>query len=342
MANTFEFGCLPTIIGSMPHTDPQEACRLLLRYLSAIPGWPQLPNRSTRENMYVQFSESFPGIVIDDARISVDRSRDLDQGLERLYVAHANNAYSDYVVSPAYAAGLHALLAMDITLPIAVKGQVTGPISWGLSVTDGTHYAVYDDTLSEAMAKHLRLKASWQESALKQISSNTIVFVDEPYLTSLGSAFVSLPSEKVVTLLTETLGGITGLRGIHCCGNTDWPLLLNLPIHVLSFDAYNYASALGTYSEQMQFFLKQGGAIAWGIVPNDEEALAKESLASLKDRLEEAMAPFAGEGPGFRQLAAHALITPSCGLASLSPEAAEQCLEYLAQLSDRIRRRYVA
>lgn len=337
----FEFGCLPTIIGSMPHTDPQEACRLLLRYLEAVPAWPQLPNRSTRENMYVQFSEGFPGIVTDDARISVDRSRDLDQGLERLYSAYASNAYSDFVVSPDYAAGLHAFLAMGITRPLAVKGQVTGPISWGLSVTDGTYYVVYDDTLSEAVAKHLRLKASWQESALRQISTNTVVFVDEPYLTSLGSAFVSLPSEKVIALLTETLGGITGLRGIHCCGNTDWSLLLDLPIHVLSFDAYNYANALSTYPEQVQSFLKRGGAIAWGIVPNDEEALAKESLASLKDRLEEAMAPLAGKASGFRQLVEQGLITPSCGLASLSPDAAELCLEYLLQLSDRIRKRYL-
>jgi methionine synthase II (cobalamin-independent) len=339
--NMLEFGCLPTIIGSMPHTNPQEACHLLLRYLKAVPAWPQLPNRSAKENMYTQFSEGFPGIVIDNARICIDRSHDLDQGLEQLYRVHANNAYDEYIVSPDYAAGLHALLAMDLTPPIAIKGQVTGPISWGLSVTDGTHYAVYDDTLSEAISKHLRLKASWQESILRQISPNTVVFVDEPYLTSLGSAFVSLPPEKVIALLTETLGGINNLRGIHCCGNTDWSLLLNLPIHILSFDAYNYASALGAYLEQVQFFLKRGGTVAWGIVPNDEDALAKECLASLKDRFEEVIAPFARGGAGFRQVVAHALITPSCGLASLSLEAAEQCLEYLLQLSNMIRERYV-
>jgi hypothetical protein len=183
MAKTFEFGCLPTVIGSMPNTDPQQACRLLLRHLTDIPAWPQLPNRSTKENMYAQFSQGFPGIVIDDARIRIDRSQDLDQGLEQLYVAYVNNDYSNYAISPAYAAGLHALLDLDITSPIAIKGQVTGPISWGLSITDGTHYAVYDDTLAEAMARHLRLKASWQESTLRQISPNSIIFVDEPYLT---------------------------------------------------------------------------------------------------------------------------------------------------------------
>jgi methionine synthase II (cobalamin-independent) len=341
MPAKFQFGCLPTVIGSMSHTDPEEACRLLVRFLTAIPAWPQLSKRSPKENMYAQFSEGFPGVVVDGARVYIDRSADLDAGLEHLYTAHANNDFHDYVISADYAAGLHAFLDLDMATPLAVKGQITGPISWGLSMTDGTYYAVYDETLAEAMARHLRLKASWQESALRRISPNTIIFVDEPYLTSLGSAFVSLPSEKVVALLKETLEGITGLRGIHCCGNTDWSLLLDLPINILSFDAYSYTNALGTYPAEVHSFLEKGGAIAWGIVPNDEEALARESLASLKDRLEEAMAPLAREVTSFQQLVEQGLITPSCGLDSLSPEAAEQCLAYLVQLSNMIRKRYL-
>ena len=58
-----EFNCLPTMIGSMPHTDPAEACAVVSRYLKDIPAWPQLPQRSFKENMYAQYSEGFPGIV---------------------------------------------------------------------------------------------------------------------------------------------------------------------------------------------------------------------------------------------------------------------------------------
>ncbi len=341
MSAKLEFDCLPTIIGSMPHTDPQEACRLIHRYLTAVPAWPQLPRRSSKENMYAQFSEGFPGITIGDTRIYIDHSKDLDQGLEQLYTAYLNNDITHYAISSDYAAGLHAFLASRTETPFAIKGQVTGPISQGLSVTDGARSVIYDETLAEAIARHLRLKASWQERALRQISPNTIIFVDEPYLTSLGSAFVSLPSEKVLSLLEETLSGISGLKGIHCCGNTDWPLVLSLPINILSFDAYNYPNALSTYPAEVHSFLKQGGSIAWGIVPNDEETLAKESTASLKDRLEEAMAPLAGKDIQFRQLVKQGLITPSCGLASLIPEAAEQALEYLVQLSNKVRQRYI-
>jgi len=69
--------------------------------------------------------------------------------------------------------------------------------------------------------------------------------------------------------------------------------------------------------------------------------LAKESLSGLRDRLEEAMAPFTRDGVKFRQLIAQGLITPSCGLEGLSPEAASQALELTAKLSHALRSRYV-
>jgi hypothetical protein len=88
-------------------------------------------------------------------------------------------------------------------------------------------------------------------------------------------------------------------------------------------------------------FLERGGSIAWGIVPNEEESLVKESLPSLRDRLEEAMAPFTRDGVKFKQIIAQGLITPSCTLAGLSLEAAKQTLELTAKLSHDLRSRYV-
>jgi len=341
MSGKLEFGCLPTAIGDMPHKDPAEACRLVLKYLPALPAWPQLSRRTPQESMYIQFSEGFPGIVVEGERIYVNRSQDLDSAMEKLYHAYLEENTTDFAVSSDYAAGLHYLLSMKIDKPLAAKGQIVGPVSFGLSVTDGHHYIVYDETLAEAMARHLRLKAAWQEKALSQISPNTIVFVDEPYLTSLGTSFVSLSSEQAMALLKETLEGIKQIRGVHCCGNAEWPILLSLPIDILSFDAYNYTSALSVYPSEVKAFLNKGGNIAWGIVPNDEESLAKETIASLNDRLEEAIAPFTREGLRFKQLIEQGLLTPSCGLSSLTPQAAEQALEILAGLSDKLRQRYL-
>ena len=130
------FGFLPTIIGSMPQTDPVEACSQIAHYLKDIPAWPQLPGRSFLENVYVQYSQGFPGVVIEDERIYVDRAQDLDKSLERLYAAYLDNDVDKYPISPDYAAGLHAFLNLENFTPRLVKGQVIGPVSWGLTVTD--------------------------------------------------------------------------------------------------------------------------------------------------------------------------------------------------------------
>jgi methionine synthase II (cobalamin-independent) len=324
----------------MPNTNPEEACSLVMRSLPDVPAWPQLPNRSYKESMHIQFSEGFPGIVIEGDKVHIEPGENFEAALEQIYLDCQTENFDKYGVSAEYAAGLHAFLCRTERLN-TVKGQITGPITWGLTVTNQEGVAIlYDDTLAEIAAKFLRLKASWQENALRRLSSDTIIFVDEPYLVSLGSAFVAIPHEKVTTLLEEVFQGIKGLKGVHCCGNTDWSVLLGTTIDILSFDAYSQATSLSLYPNEVKSFLTRGGIIAWGIVPNDEQALAKESLSSLYDRLGEAMAPFTRNGISFRQIMEQGLITPSCGLATLSLEAASLALESLARLSDNIRKRY--
>jgi methionine synthase II (cobalamin-independent) len=340
-----EFGCLATIIGSMPHTDPEPACSQIARYLKDIPGWPQLPQRSFLENMYVQYSEGFPGLVVDTEgkRVFVNRAQDLSKPLEEFYVAYLENDVDRYPISPDHASGLYSLLGRDNLAPLAVKGQVTGPVTWGLTVADEEKRGIiYDETLGDVVAKLLRLKAGWQEKELRKVSKNTIIFVDEPYLSAYGATGVILSQEKIVSLLEEVFRGISGLSGVHCCGNTDWSILLKTSVDILSFDTYNYAQSLSLYPVETKEFLARGGTIAWGIVPNDTESIRKESVASLKDRLEEAMAPFTRHGIPFKQLIAQGLLTPSCGMATLaSEEPAERILELLAELSTEIRKRYL-
>jgi len=337
-----ELNGLATAIGSMPHVEPREACSLVLTYLPEIPGWPQLPKKSFLENMYVQYSEGFPGVIVEGERIWVDRSKDLSKPLEQLYTAYLENNIEYGAISARYAAGFHAFLKETKGKGRkAVKGQVTGPISFGLSVTDQNRRPLlYDEVLADAIAKHLRLKATWEEKALRSVCSKTIISVDEPYLHSVGSAFVSLSREQVVTLLEEVLGGISGLKAVHCCGNTDWSIVLQTSLDILSFDAYNYAKTLALYPAEVEDFLNRGGVIAWGIVPNNEQDLAKETSASLGERLEEAMTLLSNKGISYDNIKSQCLITPSCGLGSISIEAATRALELTAAVSADFRKRH--
>ena len=329
------------MIGSMPHKDAKEACRVVVRFLKDIPCWPQLPNLTSRESMAIQVSEGFPGIIQKGNDLLIDGANDHSAALEQLYMAYLENDSSKFPMTEEYAAGFYQLLQQADLSPLAIKGQLIGPISWGLSVKDSTgNVILYDEILSDAAAKMLRLKAGWQEKTLAQICKNTIIFIDEPAMTSYGSAFFSLPEERVIALLQEVFDGIGGLKGIHCCGNTDWSLILSTGIDIMNFDAYNYAESLTLYPAEVKAFLDRKGAIAWGIVPTDEANIQKENVASLKDRLEEAMAPFTRKGIAFKQLVEQGLLTPSCGLAGVKEEAAILALELLTELSREMRRIY--
>lgn len=55
-----ELSGLATGIGSLPHTDAEEAVDLVLKYCPQVPFWPQLPRRDAREGMIAQFSEGLP------------------------------------------------------------------------------------------------------------------------------------------------------------------------------------------------------------------------------------------------------------------------------------------
>ena len=355
MSRGFEPAWLPTAVGSLPVPDVEQAWSWISTYFPQIPVWPQLPRRSYLENMYAQFSERFPGVVVDveAERTYVGRPEDVDHELEQLYIAYLEHDPEYGVISPEYAAGLHYLLAQAAgppqvatkgvlaVPPLAIKGQVTGPISWGLMVTDRNRRPLlYDEITADAIAKHLRLKASWQEQQLKPVAPQTIMFVDEPYMSSFGSALVSLSREQSVTLLDEVFAGIEGLKGVHCCANTDWSVLLETSIDILNLDAYEYAESLSLYPEAVAGFLERGGIIAWGIVPSSP-MVEGETVAGLVDRLHSAMDLLVQKGVSLDKLLAAGLVTPSCGTGSLDPQTAEQVLDLTAAVSGEMRSRYV-
>ena len=346
MSDKFAPEWLPMAIGSLPLSDVAQAWSWISEYLPQIPAWPQLPRRSYLENMYVQFSERFPRLVLDREaqRIYVDTAQDLGSALERLYLAYLKGDLQYGALGPDYAAALHYLLDTEGLLtepPVAIKGQVTGPISWGLTVVDQDRRPLlYDEILADAIAKHLRLKASWQEQQFKHMAPQTIMFVDEPYMSSFGSAFVSLSRDQVLTLLDEVFAGIEGLKGVHCCGNTDWSILMSTSVDILNLDAYQYATSLSLYPEDVSAFLDRGGIIAWGIVPAGP-AVMGETADSLIERLLGAMDLLVQKGLSLDNLLAAGMITPSCGTGSLDPKVAERALALTSEVSAKMRARYV-
>jgi methionine synthase II (cobalamin-independent) len=337
------------LVGSMPHTDPDRACRLVIEHSPDIPGWPQLPRRTSNENMYAQYSERFPGLVLDRDRVWVDRSQDLDPALETLYMAYMDEDLSYGQLSPEYALGLHTFLQRIPKLepaPAIVKGQVTGPISWGLTVTDQDRRpTLYDEILADAIAKHLSLKARWQENALRQAGNGratpfqTIISVDEPYMASFGSAYVAITRQQVVKLLEELFSAIQGIKMVHCCGNTDWSILIETSVDILNFDAYSYALNLALYPAEIKRFLARGGILAWGMTPKSPDAY-QETVDSLIETFLAGVDLLVQKGIHRDDILQASLITPSCGLGSLPEPLAEHVLKLTSDVSRALQQRY--
>jgi methionine synthase II (cobalamin-independent) len=348
---THSFNCIATGIGSLPITDPDEAAALSLQYLPEAPIWPQLPQRDFREHMDGQYSEALPGLRLDAAknRFYFDTAHDLTPELEKFFERYIEKDYGFFRISEQYAAGFYALLrALKKGLPEKArftKGHITGPLTAGISFKDAAgRDIIHNDVLFDAVVKGLAMKAAWQIRELKQYGKPVIIFIDEPAMESLGSAFSAVSSEVVAEKLNEIIDTIHeqgGIAGIHCCGNADWPLLFNTRIDIVNFDAFGYMEKVMLYPEDIKKFLDRGGSLAWGVVPT-EAFTGDETADQLVAKLETGMKRLEAQGIGREAILRQCLITPSCGMGSLTPEKAEAILKLAREVSDRMQKTYKA
>jgi len=340
----FEYLIAATGIGSFPHTDEKEVFRLIFQNFPQIPFWPQLPKRSFLEGMVAQYSEGFPSLKWNEReqKIWVDTSLHFEEEVEKFYARLEDGDLEPFRITEEFAKGIRILEDLSSEEHRKevkhVKGQITGPITFGLSLTDQEKRLIfYDPTLRDILIKHLSSKARWLEKRLGHFLPGipTIIFFDEPALSSFGSAFSGLNREDVIYSLNECLDAVGGLKGIHCCGNTDWTVLLSTELDILSFDAYGYLENLSLYPRELKAFLERGGILAWGIVPTNEDVL-KEDVQSLVKRFKEGVKTLSKEGID-QSLLKRAIITPSCGTASLSVPLAERVCELTSDVSKRLR-----
>jgi len=340
----FQYPFIATGIGSFPHQDEKEAFRLIFQSFPEIPFWPQLPKQSFLEGMVLQYSEGFPSLKWNEKeqRVWLDTSHGFDKEIERFYQHLEGSNLKPFAITSDFAKGLRILedlTSKDHRKEIKyIKGQIAGPTTFGLALTDLEGKSIfYDPTLREILVKHLSMKARWMEKRFNDLFPGlpTIIFFDEPSLSSFGSAFSGLNREDVVNSLNECFGAVKGLKGVHCCGNTDWSLLLSTNLNILSFDAYGYLETLSLYPKELRTFLEGGGILAWGIVPTSE-AIQKEDAKSLVKRLREGIEILSKKGVD-PILLQRAMITPSCGTASLPVPSAEKVCELTAEVSRRLR-----
>ncbi|UCF57639.1 MAG: hypothetical protein JSW15_04005, partial [Deltaproteobacteria bacterium] len=166
-----------------------------------------------------------------------------------------------------------------------------------------------------------------------------IIFLDEPYLSGFGSAFSPIQRHEVISLIKEVIDYLRersdALIGIHCCGNTDWSMIIETGPDIVNFDAFEYMDYFLLYPEEITRFLQGGGIIAWGIVPTTSAFTGDESVEGLYSRLEQGLSRFYEWGLDPERVIGNSMLTPACGMGTMEQTSADRVLDLLSALSKR-------
>ena len=299
----------------------------------ACPAWPQLPALGFFESMYVQTGCYLPGIKIDGAAKKIIADTDAYDPTE-IYTAILSDDDSYFKHPCEYHRGFCEFTKRDLSKFKAIKGQVTGPISEGLQIFDKTGRSViYDESYSEIVRRTVNMAAKHQSKELMKLNRNVIMFFDEPSLTLLGTPFASVPNDKAAEWLNESMHGVECKKAIHCCGNTDWSLVFETDIDILSFDAYAYGHTINMFSDDVSKFLEKGGALSWGIIPSTDDGIECADANGLAKILHDNITALVKKGIDEDIIARSSLITPQCGLGSVTPKNADTALDLLYEVS---------
>ncbi len=331
---------LTTAMGVMPHTDVDKALNIALSL--DIPYWPQLPNYSYYEDMYVQASENFPGIILDLERRTVKFST--EKFYEELDNAMSNWENDDFFdVSEKYSVVYHKFLSLDLSKYIAIRGQMEGPISFGFYVKDENDRPIlFNDEIRSFMFEFMAKRVNVQLKRLKEKNKNAFMFIDEPGLQFLFSALSGYSDVFAKQDIENLFAMIERPRGIHLCGNPDWDFLFGFDMDIASIDIHTNQKVIPLYGNSIKNYIERGGIIVWGVVPTNYEPFKNENLDSLKELLRKIWDIVIKAGVDREQLLAQSLLSPAtcCLINKDKDKTVNEAFEVLKRLSNELREEY--
>lgn len=353
---SFQPKFLTTAIGSMPYDNADHAAEVSMKNLTA-PHWPQMSRFGQLEQMETQYCEGIPCAVIDKEknRLYLDTSTDYSEAFAEFYENYmaaldegGNGDCSSMAISEPHSAGIYALeralQKKGEKIPF-VKCQSIGPCSFALSITDENKRALYyNEEFRDVIIKAMSMKSVWQINKFKPYCDQVICFVDEPVFSGFGSStYVSVATEDCVASLGEVVDQVhaTGaIAGCHCCGNTEWSILVDAGIDIINFDSFAYGETIAMYPDHVKKLLNGGGALCWGAVPTSRiiREQTVETLEKQLDAMMDNLAKVAGLDKGL--IAQQALLSPACGTGSLEVEEADMIYTMLPELAVRMKQKF--
>lgn len=348
----FKTNCLPLLIGSLPIDDHDKAMELILESTPEIPLWPQLPSYK-EEGMIQQYIPGMPGLdTCDDTLFINGQGEEFDAEFlsfyeEYLMITEGGGELegSRFALTSKTAKGFFTFLqhAQKVKDQLTgLKAQTTGPFTFATGVVDQDNKAIfYNEQLRDAAVKLLALKAKYQIRKMKEICPQAIMIFDEPAMAGFGSsAFITITLDDIKGCFGEVFEAVHnegGVAGVHVCANTEWSVLFDAGVDLVSFDAYSYFDKFILYPDHLKTFFDQGGILASGIIPTDPHLIDGEESDSLTTKFIEQVAELEKIGIPKDQVLGQCLITPSCGTGSISLDYAQRVMDLTREVSIKVR-----
>jgi methionine synthase II (cobalamin-independent) len=325
--------CATTGIGSLPHSQLELALQMALQV--DVPYLPQLPAGNPQEFMLPAAIDGLPGLRYDGEGLCSIDLNDWQEGRES-FGASIESALSSgdlemFEPSPQACRAWKPFLWEIGNRKLAfAKAQIAGPatVRWATKTSTGDSASHLPD-LDKQLFQLLLAKGLAMAKAIRRASATPIIYLDEPGLYALDRTnaqhLIALQEIKVLIMALQREGALVGL---HCCGNTEWALLLDSGVDLLSLDVRLSLDAVLEERDALERFLASGAAFSLGIIPTN--VAASFAVSELVDSVEASLTATLGPRRA-REVMLRSVLTPACGLAMRSVVVAEQTFEQLRE-----------
>lgn len=354
MPLAFRPACLPLAQSGFPHRTLADALALLHQTTPALLTCPRLPRRSNRETLHMQSMLGFPGLVVqpDTGRLYVDRNS-AEAQLNQLGMAylHQHNAVAALPTDD------FALLSEMPRLPAVAGGrrlivyQLQGPVSLGLQITDEQQRPLaYDAILMEALVQHLALRASWLYHRVQASADQVLLWLHEPFLHALGTAFCPLSWVEGIDLVERVFVDLPAIRGVGVSdmatgqapgrAGATWEQLFNSSLEFVALKSTG-SHALARAAAGLHTFFERQGVLAWGLVASDDaDTLQATTVERLTHQFAHLLDDLDAAGIPPERVVQASFISTDSGLAHLSVAAAEHAWNLCGATAQRLREVY--
>jgi methionine synthase II (cobalamin-independent) len=306
----------------MPGTDPVQACAVVMGELPEFPYLPELPNRGVGADIVGRTAALLVDLPVETTprgwKFAAHAGRDQRRATDLLsFDLDAIQQAADGFTGP---------FKIQVCGPLTLAARIELSRSVNPALTDPGALADLTSSLAEGVAAHAL-------GIRERIPGATLVVqLDEPELpavlagrvrTASGLSTVPALDEIAATdTLRSVLAAATAFTVVHCCAAEVPFLLLNdADAGAVSFDlARLERGEIDAVAE----IAEAGLGLLVGAVPTDanSEARAAKETASAVVTLWRRTALDA------QGLAQQVVVTPACGLAGLSPDAARETLAH--------------